>query len=579
VMLFFVLSLLASTNALTYRKGETFSYQYKSNVKTVAIQEANDQEPILYDHTCQANFKVLLVSSKGAYIEMTINNVQSRVGNSESSEEGQHDEDSEVYYSNPLYFTHNTDGSIQDVIVHEDDSEEMRDLKVGIAYTLRSTIFQDGSEDEYQQASVIDPQGSHYEHFQTSVQDEATVVTSRYTEDDFIAFFDADLSAQNVSIDGNNVRTIVGDRIVASKISQSVLLTKNVEAHSNDDEETPAQIYVYGDAEISGYAQGNDAEAEAEFPFESVEAFLNENTKYHTVPYLQVEFYMKRAYPPVEETVPEIDGGHVVCPGDLTVCRGFSIDHTLGNSNIGIRGALSAVAGVKTGCSAAIRSYLVGAYADLDIKILGFTISAAHAYAEYGQLNGSPTRNGIELQVFGVTFYKKTFPWLDCVDRTIQLGQYSKDHSLSYSIHVVVLTVKFSVGVAFSLSANLHYSICAQQLTASVSIIPRGAATAHADASASIVVARAGVTIKGTIAENFDPTAYIDGNQCRVGFYMYANTEPWDVRFVGWYQTRSIKWKHWHPKITWSSKHEHVFWHHSSGGSRTKIIDVFYGAK
>eukprot|EP00770_Monocercomonoides_exilis_P005460 MONOS_5432.1-p1 / transcript=MONOS_5432.1 / gene=MONOS_5432 / organism=Monocercomonoides_exilis_PA203 / gene_product=unspecified product / transcript_product=unspecified product / location=Mono_scaffold00157:101515-103133(-) / protein_length=521 / sequence_SO=supercontig / SO=protein_coding / is_pseudo=false len=520
---------------------------------------------------------------------MTVNNVQGVVGNTESSENTVHDSDVDSDFSNPLYFTHLNDGTIQDVAADEDDSEDQVALKIGVAYALRTNIIAQSNSD-YESVNVVDPQGSHFEYFQTESDGSSTIVNSHYTEDDFVAFLDEGLSAKNVSIDASNVRQIMNDRIVSSKSQTSINLYKDVDdVQSND--ESAATMFVYGTTELNNFAMGNSEEVN--FEFQSPEEFMQANGHLVKVPYLNYAYYLNRR-PEIEEEEEDLIesdfiDGKMACPGDTDVCRGFDKSYTFGNKNIGLKISASAVAAVKKGCKLdGPRSYIAGAYGDIDILILGKTFSAAHAYAEYGQLYGSPTRNAIELSLFGHVFYQKSFPWLDCVDRTITLATWNKDLSFSYSIMVYVVKITFKAGVTFEFSASLHYSLCVQQLTASVQLIPRGKATAHAGAEASVAVAKAGITLSGSIAEHLDPTAYVDGNQCRVGFYMYANHEPYDVRFEGWWQLRTkikvkVKWHGFKTKVKiqwgWGSKHSKTFWHHSGGGSRSKLVDVYYQAK
>jgi len=570
-MLFALFCLTSSVLSLSYKKGETFSYKYNSVVRTSAEQTSNADQSTLIDTSCVANFKVLMVSSAGAYIEMIVNKVATTVSNVETTEKTQEDEETEEYYSNPIYFVHLNDGAIDKVAASDEDSEDLISFKVGIIYSLQTAVVKPSP--DFEQVSVIDPQGSHFEFFQASTENDVTTIQSYYTEKDFVAFADENASSEYLTIGSSSSRQIVGDRIVSSQ-GQMTAVLNHVASTSNEDEEDAITILSLGASELSGYAQGNTEEVE--FPYESVEEFMSNNIKYHEVESLNKETYRRRRPHPHKVTPEEeqLDTGYS-CPAGLDVCRGFDQSWTAGNSNCGLRFSASAVAGVSKGCVQASRSYMAGAYADIDVLIVGFSIKAANAYAEYGQMYGSPLRNAIELKVFGVTIYKKTFPWIDCIDRSIDLINFSKDYSISYHVLVYIVDLKFSVGVTLGFSANLHYTACPQDLKASITLTPRASAKLHGGASASVAVARAGVEISGTIADYLDPTAYVDGNICRVGFYMYNNLEPVDVRLEGWYQTRTIK--HW--KITWGSKHTHTFWHHTWAAQRTKIIDVFYGAK
>lgn len=570
------LFLIASVASISYRAGETFSYKYDSTVQTVANQEASETQNIEHHLTCFAKFKVLQISPDGAYLQMTIDNVISTVGNGDDKEDGQYDEDSELSFAAPLFFKHKTNGIISDVVASTEDDEDTISMKTGILYGLQ-TALTSGSGQQYDQVEVIDPQGSHFEFFQTTVEGETIIVQSHYSQDEFIAFADEDADESNIILEANSFREIVGERIVRSSGITTVLLNK-AQGFGNDADQAAIEMTATGTATLSSYAQGNDEEVD--FPFADVETFLNALHNLRRVPHLHPSFFYGRIPRGHREAI-ELDTLDTFkgCPGDIDFCKGFDNSWTVGNSNVGLRLSASANAGIKKGCKTDVRSYAVGAYANLDVLILGKTITAAAGYAEYGQVNGSPLRNGIELKLFGHVFYSKSFPWLDCIDRTIQLASFSKDFSFSYSILVYVVQIKFSVGISFTFRADLHYTVCPQQLKASCTLTPFGSATLHGGASASVAVAKAGVDIRGTISDYLDPTAYADGNICRVGFTMYNNLNPIEASLVGWWQTRTIKWHGLKTKITWGSKHEHVFWRHTWAGSRTKIVDVFYGAK
>jgi len=507
---------------------------------------------------------------------MTIDNVISSVGNGEDKEDGQFDEDSEQSFAAPLFFKHQTDGIITDVVASIEDDEDTVSMKTGILFGLQTSLAS-GSGNDYEQVQVIDPQGSHFEYFQTTVEGETITVQSHYSHDEFLAFADEETDSSDITLEANSLRDIVGERIVRSTGITTVVLNK-VQNFANDEVEA-VEMTATGFSTLSSYVQGNDEEVE--FPYADVEAFLNSESKLRRVHHLSPSYFIRR--PPRQpktsfEDLDELDT-FKGCPGDIDFCKGFDKSWTVGNSNVGLRLSASANAGVKKGCKTDVRSYAVGAYANIDVLILGKTISAAAGYAEYGQVNGSPLRNGIELQLFGKVFYTKTFPWLDCKDRTIQLASFSKDFSFSYSVLVYVVQIKFTVGISFTFRADLHYTVCPQQLKASITLTPFGSATLHGGASASVAVAKAGIDIRGSLSDYLDPTAYVDGNLCRVGFSMYNNLNPISASLVGWWQTRTVKFRGLKTKVTWGSKHEKTFWSHTWAGSRTKIFDVVYGAK
>jgi hypothetical protein len=504
---------------------------------------------------------------------MNIDHVRTSIRTGDEIEETQYDEDSEQYFSLPLYFTQLTDGSIEDVAADENEDPELIDMKVAVLYALRTTITSTSSS-EYEQVNVIDPQGSHYEYVRTTQEDGKIIVQSHYSGEDFIAFADEDLESDMLLLDGTHHREIINDRIVYSSSTMNIMMNRAEMA--NNDEDSIALI-TSGSQELSNFMMGN---SEDDFEYDSVESFMNAKRRVKLVQKLKPSHYHRRT--PKEKPVKIIDtelDGYTACPSGIDFCKGFDNSWNVGNNNAGLRFRVSATAGVKKGCTAASRSYMVGAYANIDVLILGRTVSAAEAYAEYGQVNGSPLRNGIELKVFGHSFYKKSFPNLDCISRSITLAKFSKDFSFSYTVVVYIVTIKFTVGITMGFSATLAWQVCPMDLKASITLTPSATATLHGGATASAGVARAGIEIRGTITDYLDPTAYVDGNLCRVGFSMYNNLTNTSVSLVGWWQIKTVKVKGIKISITWGSKHEHVFWKHNWPAVRSKILDVYYGAK
>lgn len=78
--------------------------------------------------------------------------------------------------------------------------------------------------------------------------------------------------------------------------------------------------------------------------------------------------------------------------------------------------------GANTGCKSSTRSFIAGAYVDLDLLILDRSIAAVKAVAEYGYVDGSSKTNGIDVSIFGHNVYKKNFPDLPCIGKEIKVA-------------------------------------------------------------------------------------------------------------------------------------------------------------
>jgi hypothetical protein len=77
---------IGSFLALTYRKGETFSYSYTSTTVQRSQDSSNDECATIITLDAQANFKVISISSDGAFIEMRIQNVGGDVSDGHDKE-------------------------------------------------------------------------------------------------------------------------------------------------------------------------------------------------------------------------------------------------------------------------------------------------------------------------------------------------------------------------------------------------------------------------------------------------------------------------------------------------------------
>jgi hypothetical protein len=431
--------------------------------------------------------------------------------------------------------------------------------------------------------------GSHYE-FHKSVSDGSkTTVKSHFSEGDFTAFQDEGLSSEDVGVESETEHVIEGGKISSVYGETSVVLNQGDSGGMNEDD-TVTKIIVEGTHELSGFAQGNDAN---DLPdFSSAEELEEKNPKYHRSPKFPHHIHhdpdtrphhtpYKRP-PRKEKKTPEKNEerlDNLACPGNINLCKSFSLSKEVGSPDAGLRLELSAMAGVTKGCSDQKRSYMIGAYADVYILVVGKQISAVSAYAEYGQVEGNALKNGIGVSLFGNSVYSTSFPYLSCMTKTHNIAKFSQDFSISYTIVVYIVTINFNIGLTIGFTADLIFTLCLGELKANVSFVPHVTATLHGGAEVSIVVAKAGVEIAGTVGDYVDPGAYVDGSLCRIGFVMSNTVDPFTVSLSAYWMVREVKWKGFIPIISWGSKHSYTIWTQSWGGKTDKLIDIYYSAK
>lgn len=567
-MIFSLIFLLVSSSVLSYKTGDTWTYAYNSVVDTVADQNGNEEQKTTFQISCNANFKVVSTNSNGAYVQMTINTVKSTVSSGPNSSPGQFDRDSEAYYARPMFFTLKNDGLITDVAGHVDDDEDVISLKTSVVYSMQ-TKSSDASSGDYLQVSLISPVGSHFSFFQSRKSQSMITVTSHFSETDVKAFRDKNTNARQLSLDQDSTHEIVGSDIVSCTSRMTVV--SNRKAPLSNGQETDIKMITSGVSSLGSFRRLETADT-SDFPYDSSESFLSASTEFKLIPYLQPSWYLNREASEEEEEPTPVEAG---CLGDIDFCKTFEHTWVIGNSNIGLKIMAMASAGITKGCTNPNRSYMAGAYAEIDVLILGKTIYAAKGHAEWGLMYGQPLRNDIEVTLFGQQVYHKDLPWINCIDKTLTLGQFSKDFSFTYSVVVYIVTLNFQVGVGFNLRVDFSYHVCPQNLRASVSLLPEAMATARGGAYASVAIAKAGIEISGSIRDWLDPYAWVDGNVCEVGFKLYNNVDPVDVKLVGYYQIKTIK----NFKITWGNRKEYVFWRYQWPGRRDKIVEISYSAK
>jgi hypothetical protein len=565
-----------------YYAGQTFSYKYHSLVTTTAERSGDKDQTQFQDISCIASFVCLATNSRGSYFKLVLSSLRTRIGVESEYDESTSD-DSAEYYALPLYFVKLLDGTVTDVVSDPLDDEEGITLKTAVAQALQAQVPLDRTHscvliDE--PVLSIDSTGYHYQYASLEQFEDRELMTTFHTEDDYIGFMDERMDEEDVKVESETSTVLCGTAVLSSYSRLSVVFNRQ-ESLSNSDDDV-VQFVSSGISELTDYATGNDESVDFGYP--NFEDFVNERSL-RPVPHLSPQWYknrQSRAQKLLEKQASdfvELDRGVPTCPGDIDFCKGFDNTWTVGNSNAGIRMHLSVMAGIKKGCSTASRSYMAGAYASMDALIIGKTKNMVDAHCEYGQVNGSPMKNEIKLSLFGNTIYSKTFPYLDCIDRTIQLQKWNKEFKYSFTIVVYVVPISFYVALEISYDSKIQYTICPNGLKASMSFIPTVSLALSGGASASVAVAKAGIEVRGTISDFLDPTVYADGNLCRVGLSLYNNVSPITVGLYGYYQLRKVSIKGFKISITWGKKHNLTIWSHQWPASRQKIFDQYFGAR
>lgn len=571
--MFTVLAIIANIFAFNYRKGETFSYHFHNSVETKTGVDDNVPYATTVTVDLNATFTVQNAVSDGVYVRMTLSNYMVTITDENGTETIGPDASIDEYLGKPLYFKLRKSGAITDVISSKEDTQEIVNMKLAVAFALRTNLEADLDAD-YQEATVIDPMGKHTEYTTVGRRGNSITVETYFSDSDFIGFSDKEVQKGELSIDSQSTHVIDNDKVTTASATTTVVLCKSTtgDRDNEDDEESVKDIpiTITGTYLLSEYTEMEDSVENDEIT--SIAKFLSQNRGYGTVASLRDSFYTT-SFSSLEKTVAGASTSH--CPSACNLCKSYSNGYTGGNKNLGFRASASAVVGVQSGCKAAKRSYIIGAYANVDIYIHGHTISALSAYAEYGQLNGSAQRNGLNAKLFGISVYDKKFDQLNCKSGSKSLYSNTKSHSFTYNIPVFCVTVQLTASVKFTLNASVSYKICPNQFNASATFKPSASVTLSGKASANAGIAKASLELSGTISDHLDPTAYVDGNKCRIGFKASNYLSSINIKLQAYFEI--LDWKRiWSKNEKYKSSKKWNLYSTSIGGKTTKLADVHW---
>lgn len=578
-MLLATFYLLTFASSLSYRKGDAFSYQYKANVDTSATKESEADRSILFGLSCQAQFRVNMVTSKGAYMEMTLSNVITSTGADKNSQSVDSAREIDEYYSRPVYFTHCSDGSIADVTVHEEDSEQMTKVKVGIVFALR-TSFNPHANGDYAPISVVDTMGLHNEYVATEIYGGETHITSQYTEDDFIHFADQNMKKEDVAIDALARRTIAGDRIKKTESLIRVIFSPPTEDKKED---KYTVLTTNGIESLSGYQEGNAVEID--FPYETVEDFVEANPSMKILTAVTLTHYAQRSLPiyeaPSNNELESIDpnwSAYLTCNMSITYCVHHNHSFLIGDLDFGLQLFSSGTLGIAPQCRKAINVSpgMIGMTQNMTIISQGEKFRATELVFIYGRAR-TLTMSKLSLSLFGSVIIDGSAP-IDnaCTDKahtdTVQFPETKKGTGVVRWIWVFIMELKYTKTHTVVYSSKMDYSLCASTMINRVLFEPKVTFSAIASFEASIVLARAGFELNGTISDHWTPTVWNSFETCQSGFDVRHVQEPYKASLKLWYQLRTLKGL----KLVWGTRNEATVWAKDEGAKEEVLCQHTY---
>jgi hypothetical protein len=192
-------------------------------------------------------------------------------------------------------------------------------------------------------------------------------------------------------------------------------------------------------------------------------------------------------------------------------------------------------------------------------KVFGKAIAQGHAFGRTATAadveflrerdSDSSVRQRIFVKIIGKVLKNEDGRMnLQCLRRDIPLLQPNRLTLLDfqYNVFLVVLNLNFRIRVFATLRAEVKLCACdcvaCATLVGDVSVIPQ------ADASASIVAARGGLTVAGTFTYRLEPEVCVDVRRSELQSAVYGSWPDNRVDLYAWYQTRN--WR-----LRWSSRH------------------------
>ncbi|KAK2954482.1 putative lipid transport family protein [Blattamonas nauphoetae] len=562
---------------LNYEVGKVYEYRYNSLTNINAENERGLIKTQGFQTTGQLSFHCMGFSGKIYVFKMTAKDVH--IYNNQNGVRTKIDEKVDkfdVIFARPLVFALSKEGKITGMTVDKADTEDIINIKAAMAETLTTSTASTsngGSE------LVCDTQGRHYAHSDESSQAAGDVVETYYTHSDFLNFRDRSADTSAIQMEGKT-KTVLRAGVAFNVKSNIVYDHAGAKGTPTGDiEEGNVNFMTEGSSETSLLRVTSlDTFYDIGLLWSFQEFFKRFFPGYQEVSFYNPSYYNDRDFYAGEVDFTEIDragsAGEVTCPSALNLCKGYEASYSAGNTSFGITAHAQIMAGTNKGCDNDARNYFAGAETTVDLFILGKKYAALEAHIEYGYMYGSASRNNIEVNIFDKNVYRKTFPDMPCVRKSIPLANIKKSFPFKYTVFVMSLPVTFEVGVELGFSASVPYKYCLTDMSAEIGITPTASVAAFAQASASVAIIKGGIKFTADVTETLDPIAWISGGKCQVGIKAVSHTSPLSCEFYGFYQTRQLR-----NPLKWNDQKKASFWKWSSKAVDYTLLDFSWSMK
>lgn len=126
------------------------------------------------------------------------------------------------------------------------------------------------------------------------------------------------------------------------------------------------------------------------------------------------------------------------------------------------------------------------------------------------------------------------------------------------------MLVTLTVGIKLNVKADVVYTLCPNDYNASIRFVPALTVGVYGSCRASIILASATLGLSGSVTDSLEPSVYIQGDMCKVGFKAENN-------FQGITADLSYKYR----VFFWSSSW-HTIWSHTWGKRRDTLYNTSF---
>jgi len=546
--------------------GDSFLVDFSSTVSTIGtgqvavstIAKTVKSSSVAVD--ANIVFSVISADDSGRLFKMQMSKVVISTVDDKSVKTPVADQgDLDKAFENDFFFKILANGAIDYVASKENDTD-VESVKKGIVSTLQTRLDQKSGA----VVSEVDAIGSHKSKVVVSTPTiGARVYEKHFTENDFSAFPDVSVTPSSFKVTGyGRVKVLPDGRFLEaySKVTVRAFTKNTPTKKTRDSSQEPFTNELFGDGE-NLLANWRPSNAKVE-TFVSIKEFHTLNPELETQPLVvSVPTGWVIGHDDDELKKSSVHLAATADDSDYPYNRSVSADKMLGGDTVGVSFDAQLFAGTNFDCNHNVFNYKLLAEADASVHLFGHTHGLFDAKFEYGRDNGAALSDAASVTFWEKSVFSKSFSELsDCQEHVQSITQTDPGFSAQHTIHISIVPITFAASADADLKLSWGYELCDAQLLAFAEVIPSVTVRVAGSADLSVIIAKAGVSLSGSVIADVRPQLYLNGSRCVTGFDVLLDAEPLTVGLAGYYQTRSCHWF----KCTWGDRHDKQFWSYSA---------------